>query len=91
MLYFKLFQRAFIVLLIVIAFWSYKSSAFFAYISTELMPPHLSLFIVTVVLVITHYYSEFELKQVISMEDKRKELQGQLKDAEKLLVDKMDP
>jgi len=25
------------------------------------------------------------------MEEKRKELQGQLKDAEKLLVDKMDP
>jgi hypothetical protein len=56
-----------------------------------MMPPHISLFIVTSALVASHYYIEFELKQVIRMEEKRKELQGQLKDAEKLLVDKMDP
>ena len=55
------------------------------------MPPHISLFIVATVLVVSHYYIEYELKQVIRMEEKRKELQGQLKDAEKLLVDKMDP
>jgi len=79
------------VFLCTIAFWSYKSPAFFYYISMEMMPPHISLFIVTTVLVVSHYYSEYELKQVIRMEEKRKELQGQLKDAEKLLVDKMDP
>jgi len=49
-------------MLIVVAFWAYKSPLFFAYISSELMPPHISLFIVTLVLVVTHYYTEYELK-----------------------------
>jgi hypothetical protein len=56
-----------------------------------MLPPHISLFIVVSVLVVTHYYSEYELKQVISLEERCKELQGQLKDTEKMLVDKMDP
>ena len=90
-LYFKFFQRAFVVILCAVALISYTSPSFFYYISQEMMPPHISLFIVTSALVASHYYIEFELKQVIRMEEKRKELQGQLKDAEKLLVDKMDP
>jgi hypothetical protein len=56
-----------------------------------MLPPHISLFIVVSVLAVTHYYSEYELKQVISLEERCKELQGQLKDTEKMLVDKMDP
>lgn len=57
----------------------------------DFIAPHISLFIITTVLGVTHYYSEYELKNVVSLEEKRKDLQGQLKDAEKLLVDKMDP
>jgi len=55
------------------------------------LPVYVTLPSIAVTFVVAHYYSEYELKQVIKLEEKRKELQGQLKDAEKLLVDKMDP
>lgn len=73
-----------------LGFCAYRSPTFLSY-AFSILPVYVTLPSIAAIFVIAHYYSEYELKQVIKLEEKRKELQGQLKDAEKLLVDKMDP
>jgi hypothetical protein len=75
LVYISFFRNLFIVVLIVLGFCSYRSPTFLSYI-LSILPVYLSLPAITAVFVLAHYYSEYELRQVIKLEEKRKELQG---------------
>lgn len=86
---FKTLLRIFYILLTCTAFWCYKSPALLDYLVKDI--PHISITVLLVVYGFIYFWMSTIQKRVVSFETARAKLKAQLKDTEKLLIDRMDP
>ena len=89
MMQLNFFKKAIVVIALCVGFWCYRTPAMFHYFVSEIPQYSISLPIFT--FLGTHWFEGRFEKSITKLEKKRVNLKTQMKDTEKLLVERLDP